>query len=93
MKIIYVKAIEVNNVLNLNVDEQQDDLKHVKEQCDIDDEDEVQEIQASRILMKKGKAVYVTCHKKLAIKNGLENISRKSTLSCGIIMVAKYSEI
>ena len=29
LKVIYEKAIEVNNELKLNVDEQQDDIKHV----------------------------------------------------------------
>ena len=43
MKVIFEKAIQVNNDLKLNVDEQQDDIKHLKEQCDIDDADEVQE--------------------------------------------------
>ena len=32
----------MNNELKLNVEEQQDDIKHFKEQCDIDNEDEVQ---------------------------------------------------
>ena len=31
------KANKVNNELKLNVDEQQDDVKHLKEYCDIDD--------------------------------------------------------
>ena len=31
------KANKVNNELKLNVDEQQDDIKHLKEYCDIDD--------------------------------------------------------
>ena len=39
MKVIYEKAIEVNYYIKLNVYEQQDDLKHLKEQCDIYDED------------------------------------------------------
>ena len=34
------KAMEVNDELKVNVDEQQDDIKHLKEQCDIDNEDE-----------------------------------------------------
>ena len=37
----------------LNVDEQQDDIKHLKEQCDIEDEDEVQEITAARNPIKR----------------------------------------
>ena len=32
-------AIVVNNNLKLNVDKQQDDIQHLKELCDIDDED------------------------------------------------------
>ena len=31
------KAKKVKNQLNLNVDEQQDAIKHLKEYCDIDD--------------------------------------------------------
>ena len=38
----------MNNDLNLNVDEQQDDIKHLKEQCDIDDYDKVPEITDAR---------------------------------------------
>ena len=53
LKVIYEKAIEVNNELKLNVDEQQDDIKHLKEQCDVDDETEVQEITAAITPMKR----------------------------------------
>ena len=59
MKVNYEKAIEVNNELKLNVDKQQDDVKDLKEQCDIDDEDEVQEIKAASTPMKKNKPVCV----------------------------------
>ena len=31
MKVVYEKAIELNNDLKLNVDEQQGDIKHLKE--------------------------------------------------------------
>ena len=34
LKLIYKQAIEVNNELKWNVDGQQDDIKHLKEQCD-----------------------------------------------------------
>ena len=51
------KAIEVNIELKINVDEQQDYIKHLKEQCDIDDEDEVQKITAAITPMKKKKPV------------------------------------
>ena len=35
MKVNYGKAIQVNNELKVNLDEQQEDIKHLKEQCDI----------------------------------------------------------
>ena len=47
MKVNFEKAIEVKNELKINVDEQQDDITHIKERCDTDDEDEVQEIKAA----------------------------------------------
>ena len=53
MKVNYENGIEVNNELKLNVDDQQDDIKHLKEQWDIDDEDEVQKITAARTPMKQ----------------------------------------
>ena len=59
MKVIYEKAYEVNNDLKLNIDEQQGHIKHLKEQCDIDYKDEVQEFTAARNPMKKNMAVYV----------------------------------
>ena len=37
----------MNNELNVNVYEQQDNIKHLKESCDIDNEDEVQKITAA----------------------------------------------
>ena len=78
MKVNYEKAIEVNNELKLNVDEQHDDIKHMIEQCDIDDEDEVQAITAARTTMKKNMPVCVTCNQTFAMKNVLKNISRKA---------------
>ena len=39
MKLKYVIAIQVNNELKVKVDDQQVDMKHLKEQFDIDDED------------------------------------------------------
>ena len=36
-KVNYEKAIQVNNELKINVDEQPVDMKHLKEKCDIDD--------------------------------------------------------
>ena len=50
----------------------QDDIKHLKEHCDIDGEDEVQEITAARTPMKKNRPVCVTCNKKFAIKKCVE---------------------
>ena len=44
MKVNNEKAIEVNNEYKLNVDEQQYNIKHLKEQCDINNKDDVQEI-------------------------------------------------
>ena len=44
MKVNYEKTIEVNNQLKVNVDEQQDDIKYLREQCNKDDKDKVQEI-------------------------------------------------
>ena len=53
MKVIYERENEINNDFKFNVDEQQDDIKHLKEQCDMGDEDEVQEITAARNPIKK----------------------------------------
>jgi hypothetical protein len=46
MQLNYEKAIEVNNEYKLNVDEQQCNIEHKKEQCDINNKDDVQEITA-----------------------------------------------
>ena len=43
----------MNNDLKLNVDKQQDAINNIKDQCDIYDKDEVQEITASKTPMKK----------------------------------------
>ena len=48
------KAMEVNNDVRVNVDEQQDD-KTLKVNSDIDDSDEVQEITAARTPMKNNR--------------------------------------
>ena len=63
------KAMENNNELRLNVDEQQDD-KTFKVRSDIVDSDEVQEITAARTPMKKNRPVCLTCNQSLALKNG-----------------------
>ena len=57
MKVNYETAIEVNNELKLNVDEQQDDIKHLIEQCDINMKMKFREIPAARTPMKKKKPV------------------------------------
>ena len=74
-------------------DEQQYNIKHLKEQYDIDDEHEVQEIPAARISINQNKAVYLTCNQTFAMINWLKNISKKGTPSSGAIIVAKYAEI
>ena len=45
---------------------------HLKDQCDIDDEDEVQEITAARTTMKKKMPVCLTCNQKFASQNGMK---------------------
>ena len=63
------KAIEVNNELMLNVDEQQYDIKHWREECDIDNEDKVKEITAAITPMKTKKPLCVTCNQIFIKKN------------------------
>ena len=48
IKVNYDMAIQVNIELKLKVNNQQGDMKHLKEQCDIDDEDEVQKTTVAR---------------------------------------------
>ena len=60
----------MNIELRINVDEQQDSMKHFKEQCDIDDEDEVQEITAAKTHMKKKRPLCVTYNEIFVTKNG-----------------------
>ena len=69
MKVNYEKAIEVNNDLKLNMDELQEYIKHLKEQCDIYDENEVQEITAAKTLMKKNRTGCVTFNQTFAMKS------------------------
>ena len=64
----------------------------MKEQWDIDNENEIHEITAA-ITPWKGKPACVTCNQTFEMENGLKIISRKSTLSSGDIIMAKYSEI
>ena len=67
---IYEKAIKVNNDFKLNVEECQDSIKHLKDQCDIYYEDEVQEITTPKNPIKKNKAVYLKCIQMLGMKIG-----------------------
>ena len=66
---IYERAIEVNNELNVNVDGQQDDIKHKKEQCSIEDGNEFQEITAAVTPMKK--PVRVSCNQNIYNKKSV----------------------
>ena len=50
------------NEIKLNVDEHQDDIKHLKEQCAMGDGDEVKEITP----MKKNKHVCAICNQTFA---------------------------
>ena len=68
MKVNYDKAIQMNNELKVNVNDQQVDMKHLKEQFDIDDEDKVQKTTVARTPMKKSNSVCVTCYQTFAIK-------------------------
>ena len=56
----YEETIEVTKELKFNIEEQEDYLKHLKEECEIDYEDEVQEITAARTAMTKNRPVCVT---------------------------------
>ena len=63
------------------------DIMNLKEECDIDNEDGVQEIKAAITPMKNKKPVCVTCNQTCATTKLIEkNISRKSTLSSGELM-------
>ena len=68
MKVNYDKAIQVNNEHKVNVDKQQVDMKHLKEQCDIDDEEKFQKTTVSRTPMKKIKSLCVSCYQTFAKK-------------------------
>ena len=65
------KAIEMNNGLKLNVDKQRDEIKDVKEHCDMDDEYEVQETTTASNPMKNNRPVCLTCNQ---IKNFNEKL-------------------
>ena len=59
MKVNYEKTIKANNHLKVNVDEQQDYIKHLKEHFNKYDKDKVQEISDA------GTPMCITCNKKL----------------------------
>ena len=69
----------MNNQLKVNVDEQQDDIKHLGEKCNKDDKDKVQEISGAGTPMKKNKSVCVKCNENVKKKNGYKIISWKGT--------------
>ena len=52
MKVNYEKAMKVNNELKINVDEQYVDMKNVKENYNVDDEDEVKYIKGAGTTIK-----------------------------------------
>ena len=53
IKVNYVKAIQVNNELKVKVDVSQVDMKHLKKQFDIDNEDKVQKTTVVRTPWKR----------------------------------------
>ena len=65
MKVNFEKTIEVNNQLKENVDEQQNSIKDLKEQCKKDDKHKAQIISGAGTPMKNNKSVCVTCNKNL----------------------------
>ena len=67
-----MKGHQSNNEPKLNVDEQQDDIKHLKEQFDLDNEDEVQEITAAITPMKKKKAYVCDIQSNICNKKWVE---------------------
>ena len=75
-------------ITNKSIDEQQDDITHLKDLWDIDDEDEVEEIMVKNPIKN---ILCVTHNQTIVITNGWKCIFRKSTLSSGEITVAKCS--
>ena len=73
MKLNYEKTIEVKNQLKVNIDEQQNGIKDLKEQCNKDDEDKVQKISSVGTPMKNNKSACVTCNKNNRKKNWLKH--------------------
>ena len=75
----------MNDDLKLNVEGWQDDIKLLKEECDIDDEDEVQEVKAAGKPMKRKRLCMWHIIKDLQWKIGW----KKSKLSFAEVIVAK----
>ena len=99
IKLNYEKSIEENNELKTKVNEQEDIIKHLEEQCGIDTEDEVQEVEVteSRNSMSNNSSGHlcVTCDQTFASNNGLEkHIEDKHTElwcdHCGDMFSNKY---
>ena len=65
MKGTYEKTIEVNSQLKVNVDEQRNDIKDLKEPCNKDDKEQIPEISGAGTFMKKDKSVCVLCNQTL----------------------------
>ena len=72
-------AKKLKNWLKLNVDEQQDAIKHLKEYCDIDDIDS----------QWKNKAVCKTCNQPFAWEIWFKKHIQESTLNCCEIILAQ----
>ena len=71
----YEKVVEENNGLKNTIDEQADNIKHLEEQCGIDEnEEDIEEVSMERNLMNKNQSGHlcVTCTQKFTTNNGLE---------------------
>ena len=68
MKVNYEKIIEVNNHLKVNVDEQQNCIKDLKEEYNKDDKDKLHIISGAGTPMKKNKSVCLMSNKNLERK-------------------------
>ena len=84
LKLNYEKSIEENNELKTKVDEQEDNIKHLEEQCGIDVEYEICEVETIGIRnsMNRNSSGHlcVTCDQTFATNNGLEKrIKNKNT--------------
>ena len=71
MKVNFNLAIQVKDELKVKFNDQQVNLKHLKEQCDIDDEDEVQKTTVARTPRKRV-CLCVTCYLNICHDNLVE---------------------